>query len=140
MINLTKIISVWLLVTAIITGAVMAVVSFNVPWFVVAGVVFVGHIPVNYLIALFNEKTKSIEASVEKDWIEAIKKRLSVLEYRPYIIYLDCAACKKSSPVEVNLDDTEYDCPHCNTTNAIYTSFSTAQVTKPVVMHGNEAQ
>ncbi len=58
------------------------------------------------------------------------------LEYKKYLIDLECAACKNLSPVTLDFGTTEYTCPLCKKENAIYIQIATA--TKTIIDNQEE--
>lgn len=72
---------------------------------------------------------KYLDDVITKKRISQTIDKYNSLQYKKYLINLECAACKQISPVTLDFDTTEYSCPLCKRENAIYIQIATANKT-----------
>ena len=52
--------------------------------------------------------------------------------YKSYIVPLNCSYCNTVNNIEVDLDDTEFDCITCKKKNGVFVNFMTTSITEPI--------
>jgi len=56
-------------------------------------------------------------------------------DYKAYVIETVCQHCGRSSNLELDLNDTEYQCANCGKHNAVHVTFLTAAIPTPIDTH-----
>lgn len=113
--------------TGIILPALMLAIGLNLIWNIdiLGATILLSTLQI--IVYLFYKRMDNIKK------IENTLNKYESLKYKKYLIPLICQNCGTTSNIELDLTNTEFTCPHCNTENAIYINFSTALKTNPLI-------